>query len=125
MPALLPMSCRAGRQPAEDPSFRGRSGGRQGRKQEDFCPAMTESGQAKPTAADMLAAADTAAHDSGAEKDWATPGVVPCVSDCFLGTEVEKVYLSADHGQSLALRGVDLAWHDAGARLVLGQVQLI
>lgn len=34
------------------------------------------------------------------------------------------MYLGADHGEGLTLRGVDLAGHDAAARLVLRQLQL-
>ena len=40
------------------------------------------------------------------------------------GSNVVAHDLGADHGQGFALRGVDLARHDGGARLVLGQNQL-
>lgn len=40
------------------------------------------------------------------------------------GGDVVAHDLGADHGQGLALGGVDLAGHDAGAGLVLGEVQL-
>lgn len=40
------------------------------------------------------------------------------------GGDVVTHDLGADHGQGLALGGVDLARHDAAAGLVLGQVQL-
>ena len=33
-------------------------------------------------------------------------------------------HLGADHGEGLTLRGVDLAGHDAAARLILWQLQL-
>ena len=33
-------------------------------------------------------------------------------------------HLGADHGEGLALGGVDLAGHDAAAGLVLGQLEL-
>lgn len=40
------------------------------------------------------------------------------------GGDVVAHDLGADHGQGLALRGVDLAGHDAAAGLVLGESQL-